>query len=396
MKDNRNSNNNGATPVAILISPGAVDGYPPVQHQARLLANHGFRVELITTTLSADGSSVAFNHEGVTLNVLRLRKGSGLSSIMRVLDFIIRITKIRVYHFGKPLVEIAYDPQGMFYSDKALFRPKWRIAHFHEILQLLEVHRVEKRLKSAISGFQQVVVADPDRADQLKSQLNLPNLPVSVPNYPLSTVHNNFSSKQKNNNLFEVIYCGAIGTNQKLDFIIESVQKWPKNTIFTVLGNHQTEIGERLKTLITELGLEERVKFEGWIDYKYLNARLSKADLGILLLDPSFEQFRTALGASNKRYQYMQAGLPQIGDMNPGVLELLENQNIGRCIKFFSIDELAKIVAEYVSDPTRCRSEGHQAVKLHQRIYNYEQVFTPIMDWLDYKVLKKHMVDGFQ
>ena len=375
--------------VVILISAGAVDGYPPVQHQARLLAESGFQVELITTPLKNSRNKIVFSHPGVVIHKLPFRIGGGLNSVKRLMDFFLKITLVRIIHIRRPLFEIAYDPQGIFYSDLSLLRPKWRIAHFHEILQFVDKQRLEKRLKTSINSFQKVVVADPDRAIQIHKQLQLDELPISVPNFPQLATDSYYSREKHEFSAFEVIYCGAIGTHQKLDFIIESVIKWPPNTIFTIFGDDQSDIGEELKKQVARLGLVGRVKFEGWIDYSQLTRRLSQADIGISLLDPSFKQWRTALNASNKRYQYMQAGLSQIGDMNPGVTDFLENQGVGRSIGSFCPEELAQIVKDYVSKPFLCKEEGERAASLHMTKYNYEKAFAPILDWLDDKLKQK-------
>jgi glycosyltransferase involved in cell wall biosynthesis len=189
-------------------------------------------------------------------------------------------------------------------------------------------------------------------------------------------------SRAPNHSTFEVVYCGAIGTLQKLDLIISSVANWPRNTTLALIGNDRTDIATALKQQVEQLGLGDRVRFEGWLPYPALRARLAAAALGILMLDTSYEQFRTALGASNKRYQYMQAGLPQIGDMNPGVADLLEGQGIGRCVRSFDSAELATAVAEYANNPERCAVEGQRAYELHRTTYNYERAFRPVLEWI--------------
>jgi glycosyltransferase involved in cell wall biosynthesis len=188
---------------------------------------------------------------------------------------------------------------------------------------------------------------------------------------------------------FEVIYCGSVGFDQKLDAIIESVPKWPKNTIFSIIGNDHSAIGGQLKAQARRLGVENRVRFTGWTAYDQLPQRLAKAQLGISLLDSSFEQWRTSLGASNKRYQYMQAGLPQIGDMNPGVKELLEGRGIGRCVTSYAPDELAAVIAAYAADRERCRTEGQRAQALHVSHYNYQRAFQPVLDWLSAQTITR-------
>jgi hypothetical protein len=126
-----------------------------------------------------------------------------------------------------------------------------------------------------------------------------------------------------------------------------------------------------------------RVRVEGWVPFEALVQRLASAWLGISLLDPARLVWRTALGASNKRYLYMQAGLPQIGDMNPGVSDLLEGSDIGRCVTSFSPAEIAAIVRTYEADRNRCLREGERARTLVRERYNYQAGMQPLLAWID-------------
>ncbi len=147
----------------------------------------------------------------------------------------------------------------------------------------------------------------------------------------------------------------AAPTRQKLDEIIRSVPSWPQHADLVIIGNDTKPTANSLRHIRDDLGLQDRVRFLGWLETADAELRMSQADLGICLLDPKFEQFRTALGASNKRYQFMKAGLPQIGDMNPGVSDLLEG--IGACVSSHAPEQIAELVTAYASDPKRCAEE---------------------------------------
>ena len=213
-------------------------------------------------------------------------------------------------------------------------------------------------------------------------QIELRSLPSVVPNYPLRALQR-VSAARRAGGCFEVVYCGSVGLQQKLDMIARSVVDWPASALFRIVGNSGTATGRQVAAAASQAGVSDRVLFDGWTAYDEVPSRLVTCSLGISLLDPCFEQWRTALGASNKRYQYMQASLPQIGDMNPGVRELLEGQGIGRCIAAFEPGELARVVTEYADDPERCRREGERAYRLHIERYNYQRAFQPVLDWIN-------------
>lgn len=358
----------------LLVSPGPVDGYPPVQYQAKLLADAGHAVTLVTTTLVPDYTRPLFDHPGV--------KVLGVSSqghrAARILRFANALLRVRIAS-PADTIEIAYDPIGLFYSDFVPFHPNRRIAHLHELLQHTDLF-IERRMKRAIQKYCAVVVPDEDRADHTVQQLAMSTACLVVENYPLRADKPVLSAKHTKQR-FEVVYCGSLGLNQKLDAVIHSIPDWPESADLILIGNDTTPIARSLRALTQKLGVKERVQFLGWMDTASAERRMAMSDLGVGLLDTSSMQLQTALGASNKRYQYMKAGLPQIGDQNPGVPELLKG--IGACVQNHHPAEIATLVSAYVEDPVRCAEEGARAFARHQETYNYERVFKRVQDLID-------------
>lgn len=360
---------------ALLVSPGPVDGYPPVQYQARLLADAGYRVELVTTALPPRPAGADFAHPGV--RVTCLPGWLAARTALRSAGLVATVAAAR-RRLGGPTVEIAYDPIGVWISDLAPGRPRRRVAHFHELLQH-DHRRIERRLARAMAGFDLVVVPDAARARHTRDRLGLASDPLVVENLPLRATHPPPPRDGGPEAGFEVVYCGSLGLDQKLDAVIRAVPAWPPAARLLLIGRDETAAGRGLRALARDLGLDGRVVFAGWLPLPAAEARMARADLGIALLDGAWEQWRTALGASNKRYQYMKAGLPQIGDRNPGVPELLEGQGIGACVAAPEPAEIAALVRTYAADPERCRREGARAFALHRATFHYELAFGPLL-----------------
>ncbi len=349
-----------------------------MQYQARLLADAGYPVTMVTMPLRADATGAKFSHPGVDMRCISGRAAFG-GRLIRMRHYAHTLWTARRSLAGET-VEIAYDPIGMLYSDFVPGRPRRRIAHLHEMLQRHETDFLERRLRTAIRGYELVVVPDTSRGAHTQKVLGLERPPLVVENYPLRAVASPEAPAGARGPRFEVIYCGALGLNQKLDAVIRSIPGWPEYADLVLIGNAGTPTAIGLRRLTDELGLGNRVHFLGWMDTPDAERRLAEADLGIALLDPGFEQWRTALGASNKRYQLMKAGLPQIGDTNPGVPELLEG--MGACVDAETHDpaEIAALVTAYAVNPARCAEEGARAFARHQETYNYEQVFRRLQD----------------
>lgn len=362
----------------ILVSPAPVDGYPPVQYQARMLARSGVDVILLTTTLNSSSTEVRFSEPGVITKVVRPLSQSRVSNVRRIPEFALSLARARSSLRRSLIAEIAYDPEGVLVSDLAPFRPAKRMAHLHETVSGNSF--AERRLSSALRSYSLVVVPDAGRASLLHKQLGLSVTPTVVPNFPM--LKDGAPTPAGSLGSFEVIYGGSISRQQMIDVIIRSVPLWPKGARFVLLGDTSRPTAQEMRRLTARLGLGDRVFFEGWTDVTDLIERYSRANLGVSLLTSDLEQWRLSLGASNKRYQYMQAGLPQIGDMNPGVPELIEGNQIGRCVRGDSEREIADIVSWYMNHPVGAAAEGKKAALLHQTVYNYDRVFAETRDWL--------------
>jgi glycosyltransferase involved in cell wall biosynthesis len=283
---------------------------------------------------------------------------------------------------GPHTIEIAYDPIGLFYSDFVPRRPFVRIAHLHELLGSPDSY-LERRLCRSIHSYDRVVVADRERALHTQETLRLDTAPIAIENYPLLGHRPRMRKRTDPQAPFEVIYCGSLGYTQNLDMVIESITKWPEQASLTLIGRDETPIARQLANLAQRIGVANRVRFTGWMDLVDAEARLTEADLGIAVLESKSYQCRTALGASNKRYQYMKAGLPQIGDQNPGVPELIQENGVGVCVPEEDVDALASAVRLYASNPGRCIEEGARAFELHQQRFHYERVFRRLLDTLN-------------
>ncbi|SLN74457.1 Glycosyl transferases group 1 [Falsiruegeria litorea R37] len=357
----------------VLISFESVDGYPPVQNQARLLAQAGHPVHLVTQPRDRTKRDVDFEAPGVTLHVLPWRSlpnGLRQARIMAGMMRLLWTARRQAARLGPP-IEIAYNPLGVLISDLTLGRPQQRVAHFHETFMYLD-ELPERRLKRAIGGYSLVVVPDAGRVPHTMEALELTDPPLVIENYPYRA--ESLPDRGAPRDTFEVVYCGTFGHDQRIDLLIDSVPLWPEHARLVFIGNTNTRFGPGFVQKVKDMGLQDRITFTGWMATGAAETRLAQSDLAVALLDATSHQWRTALGASNKRYQYMKAGLPQIGDMNPGIPELLEGEGIGTCIRKDTPEALAELVAAYATDPERRLNEGAKAFALHQEQFNYGRV----------------------
>ena len=355
----------------ILISPGAIDAYPPVQYQATLLASHGFNVTVITTSRVQGRASVDYQHDGVRVIAARhgLRGPALLSTLTRL------VYRSRTQSGGG--VEICYDPMGALVSELAPRKINKRILHLHELVLWCQPKWV-RIMRSLIKRFDCVVVPDEMRAIYTEGQFGLGECPTVVPNYPILDGEP-LPSKGGNEGRYEGVYFGSFGDDQVIPNIVESVGKWNPGATLTLIGDIHSSAAARIREVIKKRNLADRVFMESWLSRRDLQERVARADFGFSMLINSTAQWRTALGASNKRYQLMQFGLPQISDCNPGVNDLIEGGGVGRCVQGYEARDIADAVNAYLDRPEDLKRDGVRARRLHLEKYNYNSVFPRLL-----------------
>ncbi|MEO2015955.1 MAG: glycosyltransferase [Fuerstiella sp.] len=372
--------NTAARPVALLVSLGPVDGYPPVQYQAVLLARAGFDVVVLTCPL-AGSKHVSFAGEHISVVSVPLQSKSRETRLFALAKLSLDLVKIRWQNRNRMAVEIAYEPNAAFYSDWCPIRSHLRVVHLHETLIDPQNQFYERCAVRRLHTFDRIVVADEDRADLLVSQLALRERPSVIPNYPLlvdSEAIENRSGKH-----FETVYVGALGENQALDSVIRSVDDWLPHVRLHLVGADDTNAAMKLRALAQDCGVTDRVVFHGRLPLAEVPVFLRKCHLGFSFLRDHHDQLRFATGASNKRYQYMQAGMPQVSDLNPRVTALIEEQGIGRCVHPDDLSGITEVVNFFARNPGECTRAGRQAEELYLRQYHYELPFREFVEWVN-------------
>lgn len=117
-----------------------------------------------------------------------------------------------------------------------------------------------------------------------------------------------------------------------VDVIIQSLNFLPKNFKLFVAGQGEEE--DKLRKLVTELKLESRVKFSGFIPYENLPPLLKAADI---FVRPSRSE-----GLGNSFLEAMAVGIPVIGTPVGGIPDFLKDRQTGLLVKVDDPKDLAE------------------------------------------------------
>lgn len=359
-----------------LISPKPVDAYPPVAAHAVVLSRRGVHVKLFTSPRDGD-SQIQFSAPGVEIISNHTASSKPWVRRFELLRLIVRLSRDRVMRKTPVDLEIVYDPIGIWVSSKALGRAKKLIHHFHEILFDDSASHFERFARLAMPRADLVTVADSNRANLMKTISPAPRKVETVRNLPLKE-HALVKSTPKKE-CFRAIYFGSFGDSQCLDTIVSSMPDWPDDVSLHCYGEPSQHFRDKMKETAVALGVDDRLHFEGWINADRLIDVASTYSVGFSMLRPLNNNWRFSAGASNKRYQIMCAGIPQITDDGLGVRELIQLNGVGACAAPDDPNAVAELICAYHANPDRVSREGNTARRLIVNSLNQETEFARIL-----------------
>lgn len=287
------------------------------------------------------------------------------------------MVKLSMLRQQRPTCEIDFDPVGVVVGERAFGQTDITIHHHHEILFKDNRGRYISKAREAIGNADVIIVADEDRRQLMEAEDPPPRRSITVRNAP--TVADVVNGNIRRTEAFSVVYFGSVGPAQCLDTALKSMKDWPDDVCLHIYGARPDGYTAELLKMAKTLGVAERIVFESWVSTRQLLPAVAQHHLALTLLRPLNDNWRYSAGASNKRFQAMAAGVPQISDNGIGVEELIYEAGAGVCVNPDDPSAVAEAVNAYYSDPIRVETEGKKGRAHITDSLNYEREFAPIV-----------------
>ncbi|MGK2960753.1 MAG: glycosyltransferase [Gemmatimonadaceae bacterium] len=384
------------TPRILLAQRAPVDSYPPVLHQAKLLSAIG-RVTIL------DSGPLPVEAEALTspdVRRIRVQTGSNTRSgtqqrISRI-GAAVRFARRFAHELGEgPDVAIAYEPEAaaILLQFQSAARKSLSIVHLHEhpltgaAPPSVFAHIALRRMLSCLGRAGAVVVADSHRASELARHAGLELPPMVVMNCPMRIADLPDSrllplAAERGAQGPIITYHGAVGPGHGLETLIESMKLWPHDSWFFIIGAVDESYRELLRSIAARFAVESRLIFTGRVPYDKVFAFVAGSTIGVSLLDTRAPNSLYAAGASNKRFEYMALGIPQITSAGPGIPELFEDTGVALVADPTDPQDLARAVNRYLASPALRDQASRNARALHLATLHYEAQFSPVLDMI--------------
>jgi glycosyltransferase involved in cell wall biosynthesis len=163
-----------------------------------------------------------------------------------------------------------------------------------------------------------------------------------------------------------------------IDDVVRALALMPPSVHFLVLGTGPDEM--KLKALTSELGVEGRIHFYGFVEYKDLPVFYRACDI---FIRPSRSE-----GMGNSFIEAMAAGIPVIGTNEGGIKDFLHHEETGWVGEKDNPRGIAFLVNEIMKNPEEQRRITFEAKKLIQERYTWNTI-APAMKAVFDQMLEK-------
>ena len=177
-----------------------------------------------------------------------------------------------------------------------------------------------------------------------------------------------------------VVYLGTVEENRRLELALEAfatVLRTRPSAMLLIIGDAD-EPGDlaKLKALASELGIEERVVFTGWLDMATAWQLVRAARVGF---SPCPRGVLYDVASPTKAVEYMALGLPVVANDLPDQAFVIGRSGGGLCTPL-DPDAFAAAMIELLSDPETARGRGQAGRQWALENRNYESLATLVRD----------------
>ncbi|MBK9492170.1 MAG: glycosyltransferase, partial [Haliscomenobacter sp.] len=164
-----------------------------------------------------------------------------------------------------------------------------------------------------------------------------------IRNVPISTSAHQHISTPAHQHI--ILYQGVLNRGRGLEIAIESMQKIDGAELWLA---GEGDLSTTLRQLATDLHLEHKVKFLGYLAPEELRAVTNQATIGLNLLENRGLSYYYSL--ANKAFDYVQAEVPSIQMKFPEYMALQEEHRVFYLLSRLEVDALVEAIQRLLLD----------------------------------------------
>ncbi len=204
--------------------------------------------------------------------------------------------------------------------------------------------------KSAVARAALIIAANKQRAEIMRDHYRLSATPLAIHNIappPLSTpgtdaALDSFPAlRRSSSELVRLVFQGFLSADRGVVASVEALEQLPAEFELVLVGGGPPADIAAIHDAVAKHGLGERVVFLGRVPRERLHDILATCDIGIVYYHT--RKLNHLYCASNKIYEYAQAGLPMVLTCQPPLRPLSEIYGVGELVGCESGDKAQEI-----------------------------------------------------
>jgi glycosyltransferase involved in cell wall biosynthesis len=209
--------------------------------------------------------------------------------------------------------------------------------------------------------------------------------PLIVPNCPelglLNLSENLDTQIERRWQKREILYTGTIGPGYGLLESVDALSILDDAFTLKLFGIVRdpafvSNLVEKARTL----GLDSRIRMEGWLPRREFLVQTMDGSLGLALYEPIGINRECVGPASMKLFEYAARGIPLVVPPTKSFIEFFAQESWVAYADPGDPKSLARAIAEMFEDRERYRDVCHAARRAFQEKYNYEHVYAPVIE----------------
>lgn len=358
--------------------------YPPLEHSARQFADSGCDVLLLGTAVPGDALSMS-GHDRIRVALMPF-VGPGWRQKVHYVRFAAWVTS----------QARRWRPDWIYASDPLACPVTLSLSAATPARVVYHEHDGPADDSEDVSWFMRTVLAA-RRSMAVRAELCvLPNeqraerFQRAHPTARVLTVWNcpsrdevHRASSNRSSHL-RVLYHGSIVPARLPTAVIEALSRLPQAVKLVIVGyetpGHNGYI-DALKQRALEHGVSDQVDFVGAMPRAELMRHCATCDVGLALLPlhSSDTNERAMVGASNKVFDYMAAGLAVLVPETPDWRAIYADPGFGLCCDPESADSVADALHWLLTHPQERAAMGDRGRRKIVEDWNYERTFAPVL-----------------
>ena len=230
-----------------------------------------------------------------------------------------------------------------------------------------------------------VAACESNRARVLQERYHLATCPITALNVPTrgeisertDAIHRLLAEQGKP--CGKVIYVhGWISHIRCADVFVRAMRQVREDALLFFVGPVEPSYKQELMALAQTCGVADRVVFQGVVPGDILLTLAASADIGLQIQrNVGLNSYYCAPG---KLFQYFAVGLPVVASNFPGMVEVVEKNEVGLCVDPEDDAAVASAINRILDDDALRQRMSQNALRVAREKYCYEIEGKPLLD----------------